>query len=68
MSYRKVNKEELEEIIKQGKQAMLVDMCKCGHERLDHAGRFNEGRCTKCNCKKFTWAYFAIKEEDGGEK
>jgi len=57
---RKLTDEEVKKLIEQGKEAMIVDMCKCGHERLQHRGIFNEGECMECSCKRFTWAYWGI--------
>lgn len=60
LKYKKVDDDEVQQIINEGKYAKLIDICKCGHERLDHKGAFNEGECSKCSCKRFTWSHWAI--------
>ena len=62
MKIRKISDEEAVKLISEGKEAMIVDVCKCGHERLEHEGMFNEGKCSKCDCERFTFAYWGIEE------
>ena len=61
---RKLTDEEVKRLIEQGREAMLIDVCECGHDRLEHEGKYNEGNCVKCSCKRFTWAYWGVDEEE----
>jgi len=59
------------ETVKQQTEQIVDEMCECGHLRSEHlpyrpAVAAGHGRCTECDCGKFTWACFVLAVEEGG--
>lgn len=58
--YREYKKtDNLEVLHAQGKYG---DLCQCGHLRTEHIGLGNGGSCSECDCPKFTWDRWVVKE------